>query len=108
MLQDGTAESSARRLATHNGQGSWDELFGTPEIAEEKIDFCPKFVPRAERLPDVTRRKSLSVNKMGSEGPLTTFGLWKAQIFPKKGVAPVRATPYVLCFLEWLRGSDLN
>jgi hypothetical protein len=33
------------------------ELFGTdwPEYHREKIDFCPKFVPKAGRLPDVTQ-----------------------------------------------------
>src|SRR2546422_2493149 len=45
---------------------------------------------------------------MGCESSLTTFGLWNRSNLAEKRVAPGGATPSVFCFLEWLRGLDLN
>src|SRR5467141_1952658 len=45
---------------------------------------------------------------MGCESSLTTFGLWNRSNLAEKRVAPGGASPSVFCFLEWLRGLDLN
>lgn len=37
-----------------------------------------------------------------------TFGLRSLQILPRKKGLLLMGNPYVLFFLEWLRGSDLN
>src|SRR5207249_5028616 len=87
-------------------QGSWVNCLGLVK-SEEKIDFCPKFVPRAgraSRLDSGSLCKSIRL----AAGCADDLRVAKPLEFSRKKGLLLVSNPFCLYLLQWLRGLDLN